>query len=149
MASIVAMRASTRRLKSRTRSPGCGRIGRPTSMRTGRRPGTGQDRPTGIASPVPISATGRHGTSCPTHSAAAPGLKVFIAPSRLEDDLTFALAATRLGGASCTLRHRISADADLRFEATQTIVHVGSSLKPEPWPDALRSRMAPWLETAA
>ena len=27
---------------------------------------------------------------------------------------------------------------ELRFEATQTIVYVGATLKPEPWPDALR-----------
>lgn len=71
----------------------------------------------------------------------------FIAPSRLEDDLTFALTVTRLGGASCTLRHRISAGIDLRFEAIQTIVFVGESLRPEPWPDALRARIAPYLET--
>lgn len=73
----------------------------------------------------------------------------FIAPSRLEDDLTFALTVTRLGGASCGLRHRISAGDQLRFEATQTIVYVGASLKPEPWPDALRARLSPFVETAA
>ncbi len=72
----------------------------------------------------------------------------FIAPSRLEDDLTFALTVIRLGGASCTLRHRISAGTDLRFEATQTIVFVGSSLKPEPWPEPLRARIAPFVETS-
>ena len=70
----------------------------------------------------------------------------FIAPSRLEDDLTFALSVTRLGGASCTLRHRISAGAELRFEATQTIVFVGRSLKPEPWPEAIRARILPFVE---
>lgn len=72
----------------------------------------------------------------------------FIAPSRLEDDLTFALSVMRLGGASLTLRHRIRAGSDLRFEATQTIVFVGESLRPEPWPGALRARIAPYLETA-
>lgn len=71
----------------------------------------------------------------------------FLAPSRLEDELTFALTVTRLGGASCTLRHRISSGDQLRFEATQTIVHVGASLKPEPWPEALRARIAPFVET--
>lgn len=71
----------------------------------------------------------------------------FIAPSRLEDELVFALSVTRLGRASCGLRHRITADGELRFEATQTIVYVGASLKPEPWPDALRTRIAPYLET--
>lgn len=73
----------------------------------------------------------------------------FIAPSRLEDVLNFALSVTRLGGASCTLRHRISAGADLRFEAIQTIVYVGESLKPEPWPDALRARIAPFVESVS
>ena len=72
----------------------------------------------------------------------------FVAPSRLEDDLTFALTVTRIGGASCGLRHRIASGDELRFEATQTIVHVGASLKPEPWPEALRARIAPFLETA-
>jgi 4-hydroxybenzoyl-CoA thioesterase len=72
----------------------------------------------------------------------------FMAPSRLEDDLTFSLMVTKLGGASCGLRHRIECDGELRFEATQTIVHVGASLKPEPWPDALRARIAPFLESA-
>jgi len=73
----------------------------------------------------------------------------FIAPSRLEDDLTFALTVTRLGGASCGLRHRISAGGQLRFEATQTIVYVGAALKPEPWPEPLRARIAPFVETPA
>jgi 4-hydroxybenzoyl-CoA thioesterase len=80
--------------------------------------------------------------SVPTAAAEAR----FIAPSRLEDDLTFSLTVTRLGGASCGLRHRISAGDQLRFKATQTIVHVGASLKPEPWPEPLRARIRPFLE---
>ena len=70
----------------------------------------------------------------------------FIAPSRLEDDLTFSLAVTKLGGASCGLRHRITAGEQLRFEAAQTIVFVGRSMKPEPWPEPLRARIQPFLE---
>jgi 4-hydroxybenzoyl-CoA thioesterase len=72
----------------------------------------------------------------------------FIAPSRLEDELTFALTVTRLGRSSCSLRHRISAGGTLRFEASQTLVYVGLSLEPEPWPEDLRARMANYLETA-
>lgn len=83
------------------------------------------------------------GVSVPTAAVEAR----FIAPSRLEDDLTFALTVTRLGGASCGLRHRITADGQLRFEAAQTIVHVGRSMKPEPWADPLRARIQPFLET--
>lgn len=71
----------------------------------------------------------------------------FIAPSRLEDELTFFLSVTKLGGASCGLRHRISAGGHLRFEAAQTIVYVGASLKSEPWPEPLRARIAPFAET--
>ena len=84
------------------------------------------------------------GASVPTAAIEAR----FIAPSRLEDALTFSLTVTKLGGASCGLRHRITAGGDLRFEAAQTIVYVGASLKPEPWPDALRARIAPFVETA-
>ena len=72
----------------------------------------------------------------------------FIAPSRLDDDLTFALTVTKLGRSSCSLRHRITAGGALRFEASQTFVYVGLSLKPEPWPGDLRARIAPYLETA-
>ncbi|MDO9589187.1 MAG: thioesterase family protein [Brevundimonas sp.] len=85
----------------------------------------------------------RH-SSVPTAAVEAR----FLAPSRLGDDLTFALNVTRLGGASCGLRHRISAGEALRFEATQTIVFVGTSLRPGPWPETLRARIAPYLETA-
>ena len=70
----------------------------------------------------------------------------FIAPSRLEDELTFSLTVTRLGGASCALRHVIDCAGQRRFEATQTIVHVGRSMKPEPWPEPLRARIQPFLE---
>jgi 4-hydroxybenzoyl-CoA thioesterase len=86
------------------------------------------------------------------HHASVPTAAVearFIAPSRLEDDLTFALTVTRLGGASCGLRHRIAAGDRLRFEATQTLVHVGRSLKPEPWPKDLRAGIAPFVESPA
>ena len=85
----------------------------------------------------------RH-VSVPTAAVEA----CFIAPSRLEDNLTFSLTVTKLGGASCGLRHRSSAEGQLRFEATQTIVHVGVSLKPEPWPESLRSRIAPFAENS-
>ena len=98
-----------------------------------------------FAGPLGVSFRELHmerGVSVPTAAVEAR----FIAPSRLEDDLTFSLTVTRLGGASCGLRHVIDCAGQNRFEATQTIVHVGASLKPEPWPDALRARIAPFLE---
>ena len=101
-----------------------------------------------FAGPLGVSFRVLHmerGVSVPTAAVEAR----FIAPSRLEDKLTFALTVTRLGGASCGLRHLITADGQLRFEATQTIVFVGASLRPEPWPDTLRDRIAPFLEIPA
>ena len=99
-----------------------------------------------FAGPLGLSFRELHlerGASVPTAAVEAR----FVAPSRLEDQLDFALTVTRLGGASCALRHRISCGDQLRFEASQTIVHVGASLKPEPWPESLRPRIAPFLET--
>ena len=99
-----------------------------------------------FAGPLGLSFRELHlnrGASVPTAAVEAR----FVAPSRLEDELDFALSVTRLGGASCTLRHRISCESQLRFEATQTIVHVGASLKPEPWPEPVRARIAPFVET--
>ena len=101
-----------------------------------------------FAGPLGLSFRALHlerGASVPTAAVEAR----FVAPSRLEDSLDFALTVTRLGGASCALRHRISSGEQLRFEATQTIVHVGASLKPEPWPEPLRARIAPFVESPA
>ena len=98
-----------------------------------------------FAGPLGVSFRELHmerGVSVPTAAVEAR----FIAPSRLEDQLSFALTVTKLGGASCGLRHRISSGDQLRFEATQTLVFVGASLKPEPWPDPVRARIAPFLE---
>ena len=100
-----------------------------------------------FAGPLQVSLRELHvnrRVSVPTAAVEAR----FIAPSRLEDELTFALTVTRLGRSSCSLRHRISAGGTLRFEASQTFVYVGLSLKPEPWPEDLRARMANYLETA-
>lgn len=101
-----------------------------------------------FAGPLGLSFRELHlerGASVPTAAVEAR----FVAPSRLEDELDFALTVTRLGGASCTVRHRIACGDQLRFEATQTIVHVGASLKPEPWPEPLRARIAPFVESPA
>ena len=54
-----------------------------------------------------------------------------------------------MSGQTFTTTRRVrfaDCDGQRRFEATQTIVYVGRSLKPEPWPDALRARIAPFLE---
>ena len=98
-----------------------------------------------FAGPLGVSFRELHmerGASVPTAAVEA----TFMTPSRLEDELGFSLTVTRLGGASCGLRHRIVCGGERRFEAAQTIVHVGRSLKPEPWPDDLRARIAAFVE---
>jgi len=100
-----------------------------------------------FAGPLDLSFRALHQdrhASVPTAAVEAR----FVVPSRLEDELDFTLSVVRLGGASCTLRHRISAGEQLRFESIQTLVFVGASLKPEPWPEAMRARIASYLETA-
>jgi 4-hydroxybenzoyl-CoA thioesterase len=101
-----------------------------------------------FAGPLDCSFGALHGDMASSVPTAAIEAR-FIAPSRLEDTLDFSLSVTGIGGASCALRHAISCGGETRFAATQTIVFVGRSMKPEPWPTALRARMAPYLETPA
>ena len=101
-----------------------------------------------FAGPLGLSFRELHlerGASVPTAALEAR----FVAPSRLEDELDFTLSVTRLGGASCTLRHHVASAGQPRLEATQTIVHVGPSMKPEPWPETIRDRIAPFVESPA
>ena len=101
-----------------------------------------------FAGPLGLSFRELHlerGASVPTASLETR----FVAPSRLEDELDFTLSVTRLGGASCTLRHHVASAGQLRLEATQTIVHVGPSMKPEPWPETIRARIALFVESPA
>ena len=99
-----------------------------------------------FAGPLGVSFRELHlerGSSVPTAALTA----TFTAPSRLEDELDLSLSVTRLGGASCGLRHRVDCGGERRLEATQTIVHVGRSLEPERWPTEVRARIAPFVET--
>lgn len=73
----------------------------------------------------------------------------FILPVRMGDLLEQSLTIVHLGGASCRLNHTAKvADARVaRFD--HTIVYADlTTMKPEPWPGALRTRMAPFVEGA-
>jgi 4-hydroxybenzoyl-CoA thioesterase len=98
-----------------------------------------------FAGPLSLSFSELHldrGESVPTAALEAR----FAAPSRLEDELDLFLSVVRIGRTSLRLRHRIEAAGELRLEAIQTLVRVGRSMKPEPWTDELRARMALFLE---
>ncbi|MBX7248793.1 MAG: acyl-CoA thioesterase [Caulobacteraceae bacterium] len=74
----------------------------------------------------------------------------FKAPSRMDDRLTIDLVVEQLGGASCTLKIAAHADGQLRFFGRQVIVLTDrATLRPRPWPDDLRARIAPFIEEPA
>ena len=74
----------------------------------------------------------------------------FRAASRMDDRLDVALTVERLGGASCTIRIRVSCDGQERFEAKQIIVMTDrETLKSRRWPDSFREKMQPFVEEAA
>jgi 4-hydroxybenzoyl-CoA thioesterase len=74
----------------------------------------------------------------------------FKAPSRIDDRLQFDLSVEKLGGSSCTLRIAVHGEGVLRFLGHQVIVLTDrASLRPRPWPDDLRARIAPFIEEPA
>lgn len=75
----------------------------------------------------------------------------FLAPSRLEEALTYRLSIDRLGRASATLRIRVVCGDEARVDVKQTLVFVDlDSMSARPWPAELRERMSGYLteETA-
>ncbi|MEM1274136.1 MAG: thioesterase family protein [Pseudomonadota bacterium] len=67
----------------------------------------------------------------------------FHAPARLGDVLTLALTLIKLGRTS--LAYRIASAA---FTVEATLVHTDDTLRPTPWPDALRAKLSQDLETS-
>jgi 4-hydroxybenzoyl-CoA thioesterase len=70
----------------------------------------------------------------------------FRRPSRHGDRLTLELACRRLGRTSLDLAIEGAAGEERRFTARSTLVHVGRSMRPEPWPPALREALADRLD---
>ena len=70
----------------------------------------------------------------------------FHAPSRLGEVLDWQLSVNRLGQASADLRVAARCGDSHRLSADLTLVFV-RHLRPQPWPDAIRSRMAHFMET--
>lgn len=82
------------------------------------------------------------GLSVPTASFQVD----FHAPSRMEDQLDFALNLERLGTSSATLRIAVTCRGEPRLTVRQVIVFADTrNLKSTPWPDDLRVRMTQYL----
>ncbi|MDE3080189.1 MAG: acyl-CoA thioesterase [Paracoccaceae bacterium] len=73
----------------------------------------------------------------------------FRAPARLGDRLDFALEIRRLGRSSVTFHLAATARDILRMEATLTLAWITPAGRAAPWPDAIRSRLAAFMETDA
>ena len=74
----------------------------------------------------------------------------FQAPSRMEDQLDFALNVERLGRASATLRIAVTCRGESRLNVRQVLVFADTrGLRSTPWPDDLRVRMSQYLTEEA
>jgi len=77
-------------------------------------------------------------------NAAVPTAQIetrFVAPSRHGDCLVLCLEVQAVGRTSARYRMRASADGELRFDTTATLVHVGANGRPLPWPNTLKSAL--------
>lgn len=71
----------------------------------------------------------------------------FQAPAHLGDQLQHTIRASRVGKTSCSLMHQITRDDALIAEIEQTLVCVDlTTLRPAPWPDALRAALASFTD---
>ncbi|RVT83327.1 acyl-CoA thioesterase [Rhodobacteraceae bacterium CCMM004] len=78
----------------------------------------------------------------PDHAVPTVQMRLhFTAPSRLGDALEIALRPTRIGRSSLDLSFACTCGGETRFTAESTLVWVGASVRPEPWPDPLRSEL--------
>jgi 4-hydroxybenzoyl-CoA thioesterase len=69
----------------------------------------------------------------------------FHAPSRLGEELDWQLSVVRLGRASVGLTAQVWCGDSHRLTADLTLVFV-RDLRPQAWPDTIRSRLIPFME---
>ncbi|MEZ5796669.1 MAG: thioesterase family protein [Paracoccaceae bacterium] len=86
----------------------------------------------------------KRGEGCPTASMACD----FHAPSMLEEVLDWRLSVTRLGNSSIGFHIEAHCGDSHRMSADLTLVFVGANGRPQPWTDAMRSRITDFMEGA-
>ncbi len=72
----------------------------------------------------------------------------FHAPSRLGEVLQWRLGVTRLGGSSVGFMVEAWCDTSHRVTAKLVLVWVERQGRPKPWPEAMRGRIAAFMEAA-
>lgn len=66
----------------------------------------------------------------------------FLAASRHGEILTFTLTPTRIGATSLDLSIAANCAGEERIKVDLTVVYVSKAMKPERWPDAVRTRLS-------
>lgn len=78
-----------------------------------------------------------------------PSIKLeaeFMAPSRLGDEVDFALEVVRMGNSSAEFLVTATCDGELRLQIRQTVVHITNATgKSVPWPDDMRQQMMRYM----
>ena len=72
----------------------------------------------------------------------------FVAPSRLGDKVLFSLKIEKLGRSSVSLKIEGHMGTDLRLRVALVLVWI-DGMKSAAWPEAMRARMAAYMEKAA
>ena len=80
----------------------------------------------------------------PTVSLAAE----FVAPSRLGDKVLFSLKVEKLGRSSVSVKIEGHMGAELRLRVALVLVWI-DGMKSAAWPEAMRARLAAYMEDAA
>ncbi|MCI5095008.1 MAG: acyl-CoA thioesterase [Rhodobacteraceae bacterium] len=85
----------------------------------------------------------------PTHGAPTAEFKVrFVSPCFHGDHLKLQITLNRLGGSSLSLTTRAFKGDQLCFEADQVLVCVGSTGRPNRWPDDVRHTITTIMEAS-
>ncbi|ABD54246.1 acyl-CoA thioesterase [Jannaschia sp. CCS1] len=71
----------------------------------------------------------------------------FLAPSRHGDLLSVDLEIMQIGRTSMGLSHVAVCNNERRFTATSTLVNIDGNGRPDPWPDAIRTAIIPYLRS--
>lgn len=91
-----------------------------------------------------IGVRGGANNGVPTVSLTAE----FVAPSRLGDKVLFSLKVEKLGRSSVSVKIEGHMGAELRLRVALVLVWI-EDMKSAAWPEAMRARLAAYMEEAA
>jgi len=82
-------------------------------------------------------------------NGAVPAVQIdtrFSAPSRQGETLDLRLSIHKVGHSSLSYSLTAGCGSETRFETRATLVHVGATGRPMPWPDDIRDKLTQKLE---